>query len=166
MRIIYVHHGHREKNTPPTQEDDLTAFGYKDCELIAQIFQQEKMIKERVKAIYTSPFFRCKKTAEIINKHLNVPIYYDDRLNEFGSVKEDWVQLQERVMKCIDNILEIYTEDDIVICVTSGVNLVGFMNYAYHLSPDKDAPFAGVISCSPIIFNIKEKRGIHEIRRI
>lgn len=158
MRIIYVHHGNREKNNPPTQKDDLTELGYKDCELVAELFQQEKFVSERVKAIYTSPFYRCKKTAEIINSSINVPIYFDERLNEFGSVKEDWVQLQTRIKECIQDIIDTYDEDDMVICVTSGVNLVGFMNHSYNLPPHQNAPFLGVISCSPIIFNYKKSQ--------
>ena len=57
MKIIYVHHGNRLKGNPSTQDDDLTELGYKDCELVAELFNNKKM-KNSIKAIYTSNFFR------------------------------------------------------------------------------------------------------------
>ena len=65
MKILYVHHGNRKLGNPPTQNDDLTEIGYKDCELVAELLNN-KRVKDNIKAIYTSNFFRCKKTAEII----------------------------------------------------------------------------------------------------
>lgn len=156
MKIIYVHHGNRKIENSPTQQDDLTEFGYKDCELIAELLGNTE-IKTHLKAIYTSQFFRCKKTAEIINKNLNVPIIEDCRLDEFRSVEnEQWIDLQNRVAACIEDILQKYNNDDMVICVTSGVNIVSFINRAYNLPPSNDAPFLGIPSCSPIIFKYKK----------
>lgn len=34
MDILYVHHGNRLKGNSPTQDDDLTELGYKDCEFV------------------------------------------------------------------------------------------------------------------------------------
>ena len=136
---------------PPTQDDDMSPVGYKDCELVAELFAGAK---GQVKAIYTSPFFRCKKTAEIINKNLNVEIIEDDRLNEFESATgESWVDLQNRVDACIEDILAKYDDKDMVICVTSGVNISAFINKAYNLPASESAPFLGVPNCCPIIFN-------------
>ena len=157
MKIIYVHHGNRKMGNPPTQDDDMSEFGYKDCELLAGLLNNSDM-KKNAKAIYTSQFFRCKKTAEIINKNLNVPVFEDSRLDEFKSVHgESWTDLQNRVDACIDNILQRYNENDVVICVTSGVNIVSFINRAYNLQSSEDAPFLGVPCCSPIIFNFKKE---------
>lgn len=156
MKLIYVHHGNRKIGNPPSQDDDMTEFGYKDCELLANLFDN-KDVKDRVKAIYTSQFFRCRKTAEILNKKLNVPIVEDCRLDEFKSVKnESWTDLQKRVESCIDDILQKYNDDDMAICVTSGVNIVSFINRAYNLPASENAPFLGVPCCSPIIFNLKK----------
>ena len=156
MKIIYVHHGNRKIGNPPSQDDDLTEIGYKDCENVAELFNNNDL-KKYVKAIYTSPFFRCKKTAEIINKNLNSKIIYDDRLEEFGSVKgETWLDLQSRVQDCIDDIINKYDDEDIVICVTSGVNISAFINKAYNLSPSENTPFLGVPNCCPIIFKYKK----------
>ena len=116
MKIIYVHHGNRKKGNPPTQYDDLTEIGYKDCELTAELLSNESL-KKTIKAIYTSPFFRCRKTAEIINKNLNVKIISDDRLNEFNSFtkKETWLECQNRIISCIDEIIKKAEEEDAVI---------------------------------------------------
>ena len=155
MKIIYVHHGNRKLGNPPTQEDDLTEIGYKDCELIAELFNN-KHLKSNLKAIYTSPFFRCKKTAEIIDKNLNVPIIEDKRLDEFDGSKEQWVELQNRVESCINDIIKNYGEEDVVICVTSGVNIVSFINKAYNFRSSDKAPFLGIPCCSPVIFEYKK----------
>ena len=156
MKILYVHHGNRKLGNPPTQNDDLTEIGYKDCELVAELLNN-KRVKDNIKAIYTSDFFRCKKTAEIINKYLNVPIMEDSRLNEFQSIEnEQWVDLQNRVSMCIDDIIQKYNDDDIIVCVTSGINIVAFINKAYNLQSSNDAPFLGIPSCCPIIFDYKK----------
>ena len=156
MKIIYVHHGNRKKGNPSTQDDDLTEIGYKDCEVVAEILNDDKL-KPRVKAIYTSPYFRCRKTAEIINKYLNVDIINDDRLNEYvGSSGETWTDVQCRIIDIIDEIVEKYGDDDVVICVTSGVNVAGFIIKSFGLETSQETPFLWIPSCSPIIFDFKK----------
>ena len=159
MKIIYVHHGNRKKGNPSTQDDDLTEIGYKDCEVVAEILNDDKL-KPRVKAIYTSPYFRCRKTAEIINKYLNVDIINDDRLNEYvGSSGERWTDVQCRIIDIIDEIVEKYDDDDVVICVTSGVNVAGFIIKSFGLEASQETPFLWIPSCSPIIFDFKKGNG-------
>ena len=85
-----------------------------------------------------------------------MPIIADDRLNEFDSKNEDWVYLQNRVNECIEDILKKYDDEDMIICVTSGVNIVSFINKAYGLTASKNAPFLGVPNCCPIIFDYKK----------
>ena len=159
MKIVYVHHGNRKRSNPPTQNDDLTEIGYKDCELTAELFNNEG-IRKNIKAIYTSPYFRCRKTAEIINKHLNVNIINDDRLNEFVEASgESWTDVQNRIIDILDEIVEKYNDDDIVICVTSGVNVAGFIVKAFGLNASQETPFLAIPSCSPIMFNFKKDKG-------
>lgn len=156
MKILFVHHGNRKLENPRSQNEDLTEIGYKDCELVAELLNVAKA-RDNFKAIYTSQFFRCKKTAEIINKFINVPIFEDKRLDEYRSVSgESWVDLQTRVGECIDDLLQKYNDDDAVICVTSGLNVVAFTNKAYNLPPSEDAPFMMIPSCSPILFQYKK----------
>ena len=156
MKIIYIHHGQRLKGNASTQEDDLTALGYQDCELVADLLNDNK-IKNNIKAIYTSPYIRCRKSADIINKYLNTDIIEDNRLNEYtGKENETWLQAQERLLDCINKIVEKYNEEDIVICVTSGVNIVAFICKAFNIKPTDSTPFLGVPSCSPIMFDYKK----------
>jgi len=156
MKIIYVHHGNRLKGNPPTQNDDLTELGYKDCELVAELFNISD-VTQHIKAIYTSSFFRCTKTDEIINKHLNTKIIKDDRLNEVGSFKDEtWLSAQKRIIDCLDDITNSYNDDDVIICVTSGVNIGAFICKFFNIKPSENTPYLGVPSCSPIVFQYKK----------
>ena len=87
MKIIYVHHALRQRGNPPSQDDKIHDIGIKDAETTAELI---KMLAEKnnLKAIYTSPYYRCAKTAEIINKYVQVPIYEEPRFNEFNNVFE------------------------------------------------------------------------------
>ena len=153
MKLIYVHHGHRAKTYPPSQNDGLTEIGEKDTFLTAEILKELKQ-KANPVAIYTSQFFRCTKTAENINKHLNLPIIIDKRLDEFRSVEnETWTDLLNRVIACIKDAVEKYDNDSTIIFVTSGVNLSGFVCFAYNIEPNENIPFPLVPSCSPIGFD-------------
>ena len=137
------------------QDNDLTEIGEKDARVQAEFFGAS-MKDLNYKAIYTSPYYRCKKTALILNKELNLPIFEDERLNEFEASlkKETWVNVQTRIASCLKDIVEKYEEDDAVICVTSGVNVAGFINLAYKLKPSESVPFIWISSCSPLCFDI------------
>ena len=165
MKIFYVHHALRDKGNPPTQEDGLKELGRIDADLVGQIFQEGgKQMK--IAAIYSSPYYRCMETARLINKYLNVKIVEDERLNEFVGVHnavkgekvaaecETWVDCQMRIQDCLKDIVYNHDEDDMVICVTSGVNITAFINVAYGIKPDKNRPFPWVPSCSPVGFKI------------
>lgn len=165
MKIIYVHHALRQVGNPPSQDDKIQPLGLQDAEIVAELM---KMMSEysNIKAIYTSPYFRCAKTAEIINKHLNVPIYEEPRLNEFNKVfdviegnktitkTESWVDCQIRIRNAIKDIINKYDNRDTVICVTSGVNITAFIGLAYKIPASENLPFPWVPSCSPIGFEI------------
>ncbi len=159
MNIIYCHHA--ERDFTGKQNDNITEFGRKDADLVGKMFKQSN-----IKAIYTSPFFRCIETARIINKHLNVPIYEEPRFNEFKSMSifvrgktkdETWIDLQKRVIAAIEDIVSKHNNEDTVICVTSGVNIAGFIDWQLNLKPSKNMAYIGVKSCSPIIFR-KDKK--------
>ena len=167
MKIIYVHHALREIGNPPTQDDKLQPLGIKDAQTTAELlkFMSDKS-KSNFKAIYTSPYFRCAKTAEIVNKHINLPIYEEPRLNEFNKVfeviegekiiskTETWTECQNRIRDAIKDIVFKYQDDDTVICVTSGVNITAFIGLAYKIPASENLPFPWVPSCSPIAFEI------------
>lgn len=165
MRIIYVHHALRQKGNPPSQDDKIQPLGLKDAEIVAELM---KMMAEHsnVKAIYTSPYYRCAKTAEIINKYIKVPIYDEPRFNEFNNVfnvvegnktvtkMESWVDCQTRIRSALKDIVNKYDDTDTVICVTSGVNITAFISLAFKIPPSEDLPLPLVPSCSPIGFDI------------
>ena len=142
MKIIYVHHALREKDNPPSQDDKIQPLGIKDAEIVAELF---KILSEKtnLRAIYTSPYYRCAKTAEIINKHTQVPVYNEPRFNEFNNIfeviegdktiikTETWLDCQLRIRDAIKDIVDKYDDNDTVICVTSGVNITAFISLAF-----------------------------------
>ena len=167
MQIIYVHHALRKVGNPPSQDDKIQLLGIKDAEITAELLKEmSDKSKSNFKAIYTSPYYRCAKTAEIINKHLNLPIYEDSRFNEFNNVfevleggksitkAETWTECQIRIREAIKDIVNKYDENDTIICVTSGVNITAFIGLAYKIPVSDNLPFPWVPSCSPIGFEI------------
>ena len=150
MKIIYCHHAERAVNpkTRRTQEDDLTDNGIKDAELVSELLANEK-----ITAIYTSNFYRCRKTAQIINRQLNVPIIEEPRFNEVGSVEgEDWKDCLQRNIDALENIVNKYNDDAVILCVASGINLSGFVCWNLQAKPHKDFPFMGATNIAPIEF--------------
>ena len=167
MRIIYVHHALRQVGNPHSQDDKIQPLGIQDAETTAELLKMmSDKSKSTFKAIYTSPYYRCAKTAEIINKHINVPIYEEPRFNEFNKVfdviegnktitkTESWVDCQIRIRNAIKDIVNQYDDRDTVICVTSGVNITAFISLAFKIQPNENLPFPLVPSCSPIGFDI------------
>ena len=156
MNIIYCHHAEREVKGSWTQEDGLTKLGKKDAKIAGKMIAKH----QNVKAIYTSPYFRCKETAKIINKYICAPIIEDARFNEFvrSDNIESWVDLQNRIVAALKDIVEKFNDDDTILCVTSGVNIAGFINYQLSLQASENMAFLGVISCSPIIFKFKKEK--------
>ena len=139
-----------------TQQDDLTALGIKDAKNIAK-YLREISKREKIVAIHTSQFFRCQKTAKILNKYIKVPIIVDNGFDEFKSVDgETWTDCQNRIMSSINKIVAKYKDDEMVICVASGVNIAGFINLAYNVPASEDTPFLWVGMCSPIVFNLSK----------
>ena len=167
MKIFYVHHALRDKGNPPNQEDGLKELGRIDADLVGQIFAEGKK-HFKISAIYSSPYYRCIETARIINKHLNVPIVEDERLNEYCGVHkavngesvegetETWKDCQNRIQECLKDIINTHDESDMVLCVTSGVNITAFINVAYGLNSSDKRPFPWVPSCSPVGFEINK----------
>lgn len=70
MKIVYMHHAERERNahaawgTPERTFDEITDLGKRQTELLA-----ERLKNEKITAIITSPYTRCRHTAEIINQY-------------------------------------------------------------------------------------------------
>jgi len=150
MKIIYCHHAERavDKNKRRSQEDDITDNGFKDAQLVAEL-----LAKEKITAIYTSNFYRCKKTAQLINGPINVPIFEEERFNEVGSVEgEDWKACLNRNIEALNEIMQKYNDDATILCVAGGVNLSAFVCWNLNLKPSVDFPFMGATNCAPIMF--------------
>lgn len=158
MKVIYLHHANRDRSNPPTQQDGITEVGRKDAELTAQIIGSMKQ-KYNIVAIYTSTFYRCTETADIVNAKLDVQISLEPRFNEFKSMGEEtWKECQERTMMALKEIIYAHKDDEAVICVTSGLNIAPFISLAYGVNPSQETPFIGVPSCSPLIFDIDRQK--------
>ncbi len=155
MKIIYVHHAERDigpNHTDPIlrQKEDITKLGVEQAELLSK-----RMSNTKITAIVTSPYLRCKHTAEIINKYHNLPIVEDERFNE-SEYHEEKVHLLKRNMEAIDDIVKKYDDDDLVVCLTSGVNISAFICYFYGIKPSNDVPWTQAADISPINFIINK----------
>ena len=155
MRIVYMHHAERKisegHNDPNLRQlEDITERGIKIAELLS-----ERLKDEKITAIVTSPYLRCKHTAEIMNKYQNVPIIEDARFNEMDD--EEWKDLLKRNMEAIDDIVNKYNDDDVILCITSGVNLSAFICYFYNIEPTNDVPWAQGADLSPVNFTIGKR---------
>ena len=150
MKIIYCHHAERDVDERKlrNQNDDITENGIKDAELVA-----DRLSHQKITAIYTSNFFRCKKTAQIINRQMGVPIFEEERFNEIGSIEgEEWKDGLIRNIQAIDNIANKFNDEDTILCVTSGINLSAFVCWNLKEKPHKNFPFMGAENCSPVMF--------------
>ena len=134
MKVVYMHHAEREWNrraewgTLERTFDEITDLGKRQAELLSERFKDVK-----ISAIITSPYTRCRHTAEIINQYHHLDIIEDDRFKEIQR-GEEWQSLLKRNMEAIDDIVKKYADDDIIICVTSGVNISAFICYRIYCS--------------------------------
>lgn len=156
MKIIYMHHAERiisknHQDEQLRQLEDITELGRKEAELLSK-----KIKNQNITAIVTSPYIRCKHTAEIINKYHKAPIIEDERFNEM-SKDEKWEDLLKRNIEAIDNIVNTYNDNDTIICITSGVNLSAFICYFYDIKPSNNVPWIQAASISPINFTKGKK---------
>ncbi len=102
MKIYFVRHGETESNVNKTAtgqgDSPLTQKGIEDAEATAQELPLDFDI------IYSSDIGRTKITTAILNKRLNLPVIYDERLRErhFGT-------LEGKTLSIIDP--ELYKKD-------------------------------------------------------
>ena len=80
MKIYFVRHGETEYNA----KGRIT--GHTDIPLTKKGIEQAENLSKEIPAIfsemYSSDLIRCKQTADILNKKLNLTIIYDARLRE------------------------------------------------------------------------------------
>ena len=58
----------------------------------------------------------------------------------------------KRTKEALDDIVHSYEDKSTIVCVTSGVNLTGFICYFYNIEQTKDIVWAKAISTSPVRF--------------
>jgi broad specificity phosphatase PhoE len=84
MRIYCVRHGESVYNSEGRIQGQadvpLSELGVRQGEAVAQALRAVAF-----DAIYSSPLIRAKKTAEILAEHVDVPITFDDRLQEINA---------------------------------------------------------------------------------
>ena len=148
MKIVYVHHAERDfsnKEIDP-QEHDITEDGIKEAELLAK-----KVHLLGVTKIYSSEYIRCIHTAEILNKNLGLDIIVDKRFNE-KETGETWKEFLDRNKAAIQDIIDNGNKEDVVLCISSGVNLSAFVSYF----DGSDNAFCQALSMSPVLFKTKD----------
>jgi broad specificity phosphatase PhoE len=128
MIIIYCHHGHRKRQKEGNSENDgLTSIGIKDSKLVAKLFcylDKRYRSGKKLKAIYSSQLFRCTETTRLINSKINIPVFYDERLNKFNRKSEKWINFQNRIKESLFDIVCKHNDNDMAVCVTSGTSIV------------------------------------------
>jgi len=106
MKLYFVRHGQSESNVLGTttgwMDSPLTDEGIKQAEETAFSMHTD------FTKMYSSDLIRCKQTAEVLNKKLNLKIVYDKRLRErnFGSLQGktwEWMRKElDKDMRMID----------------------------------------------------------------
>ena len=151
MKLLYVHHADRDRSNKSVdrQLQDITENGIKEANLLAE---KLKELNININAIYTSPYLRCKHTAEIVNKYHNAPIYEEPLFNEMKS-SETWKEFSLRNMQGIDDIIKKHNQNDFIICISSGVNLSAFIYYFNKIEPTNNSPKIQALTTSPVLFS-------------
>ena len=151
MKLLYVHHADRDRSNKSVdrQLQDITENGIKEANLLAE---KLKELNINITAIYTSPYLRCKHTAEIVNKYHNAPIYEEPLFNEMKS-SETWKEFSLRNMQGIDDIIKKHNQNDFIICISSGVNLSAFIYYFNKIEPTNNSQKIQALTTSPVLFS-------------
>lgn len=148
MKLVYVHHAERDRSNKdiPRQEQDITLDGIKEAELLAK-----KIPLLGVTKIYSSEYIRCIHTAEILNKNLGLDIILEPRFNE-KETGETWKEFLDRNKAAIQDIIDNGVKEDVVLCISSGVNLSAFVSYF----DGADDAFCQALTMSPVLFKTKD----------
>jgi len=153
VKIIYLHHAHRDLSDGINQENGLTKVGIQEAEATRDILKDLD-----IHAIYVGEFIRYKLTADIINSH-GSPISIDKRLNEVGSegytdYKDGMEKLNKRTHAFLNDIIAKHGNDENVLCITSGINITSFINYFFKGDILKGLSQVGAIGICPIVFEL------------
>ncbi|HUF75932.1 MAG TPA: histidine phosphatase family protein [Longimicrobiales bacterium] len=94
QRIYFVRHGQSEWNAIQRFQgqwnSDLSELGRRQAEQTGRL-----LADLGIQALFASPLDRARQTAEIVNRHLRLPVAFDDRIKEWdcgdwsGHLRED-----------------------------------------------------------------------------
>ena len=100
MKIFVIRHGETESNQKRLImgnriDESLNDKGVEQAEKVAR-----ELVAEKFDVIFSSTLKRAQETAEIIKRHVNLPLVIDRRLGErdFGSLSgKNWSQIEKGV---------------------------------------------------------------------
>ena len=147
-----MHHADRNTKDGGSQENSITDFGVQEATVIGGMLK-----KVPVKTIYSGEYIRYKQTVELINKHIKAPVVVDNRLNEWSSKTESRKTLQKRTHAFLKEVIAKHNDEDIIICMTSGVNLYYFITFFNKCKPIKGFIHAQARGVCPIFFVYKKE---------
>lgn len=175
MKILVVRHGETEWNRKNM------ILGRTDIPLSETGILQAKKLKDNIpyefSHVVASPLKRTAMTAKIICENRNVDIKYDDRLIEmnFGIFEgkdrkdemfqkekrnfftrfpqgESYFQVAQRVYNCLDEIIERYAGENVLIVTHNGICRV-LHTYFKDVGNEEFAKY-GIENCEVVVYEI------------
>jgi len=148
MKIVYLHHAHRDRSGGTAQSNPLSKHGEREAKIVGDVVKNIP-----VKTIYMGEYLRYAQTAEHVNRHTDAPIKIDARLNEFDGDKDAF---RARTHAFLRDIIDAHENDDVVFCITSGVNLNEFLTFFMNCKPKDGFQYVQAAGVCPIIFEYRK----------
>ena len=129
LNIYIVRHGEKidGENMP------LTKRGRKQAELLAK-----RLRKLKISKMYSSDLERCKETAEIIKKHIKIPIKYDIALREVPNKVKKYPKRYKKEVNIIRKFWsKINKEKGNLLLVSSGIVNRILLSFALKIDTSK-----------------------------
>jgi probable phosphoglycerate mutase len=175
MKLLVTRHGETEWNRKNM------ILGRTDITLNETGIMQAKKLRDNIpypiKYVIASPLQRAAMTANIVCENLNVEIKYDDRLMEmdFGTFEgrdrtcevyqkekrnfftrypqgESYFQVAQRVYNCLDEIIEKYSDGNVLIITHNGICRV-IRTYFDNISNEEFAQYS-LKNCELEVYHI------------
>jgi phosphoserine phosphatase len=129
MKLILIRHGetiwNKERRVQGVSDIDLSEVGL--CQARALSLSLKNHV---IHAIYSSPLIRAHKTAQLINKYHNVPIYLESGMMEMDQGDFEGLSYQE-LMACEKDFLQRWIQDPTAVTMPNGESFSGLQNRAW-----------------------------------
>ncbi|MBN2003030.1 MAG: histidine phosphatase family protein [Anaerolineae bacterium] len=157
MHLLLVRHGQSQwqvKGDLAGDDAPLTALGESQAEYLGEYLAHS----HSVDAIFTSPLRRARRTAEIVGKHLEMPVTVEPELCEFNYFGYDWAPplpvsrwnlapepsslsssyttFRTRILAILQTIVDAHLDDKTVLLVAHG----GTLSVALRILLGSDTP--------------------------